>query len=430
MTDLHPLSLASQQSSLLAKRYARDRRFRLYGAVAIAVAFLFLAMLLISVIGSGIGAFHQTAIRIPIAFDAAVIDPSGARDPAMLARANYAALVQQGLRGLFPGVTSHQEKRLLYSLISDAAAYEVQQEVLKDSSWIGKAAELWLPASAGIDMLAKGNVSREVPEQMRRIKNEQLRWFETLEQSDRIRQRFNFYFLTRGDSRTPEQAGILSSLVGSLSVILVCLAIAFSIGVGAAVYLEEFAPENKLTGFIEVNINNLAAVPSIVFGLLALAIFLNGFGVPRSSALAGGFALSLLVLPTIVITTRNALKAVPPSIRDAARALGASPVQVLFHHTLPCALPGVMTGAILSTARALGETAPLLMIGMVAFVADIPGGFLEPATVLPVQIYLWADSPEQAFMEKTSGAIMVLLIVLALLNALAVFLRRKFEYTW
>jgi phosphate transport system permease protein len=279
-------------------------------------------------------------------------------------------------------------------------------------------------------MFMKGHVDREAPETDRRIKDNQLAWLDRLQSEGRIEKRFNATFFTAGDSREPELAGIRSAVVGSLLTLMVTLALSFPIGVAAAVYLEEFAPQNRLTDIIEVNINNLAAVPSIVFGLLGLAVFINFFGIPRSAPLVGGLVLTLMTLPTIIIASRATLKSVPPSIREAALGIGASPMQTILYHVLPLAMPGMLTGTIIGMARALGESAPLLMIGMVAFIVDAPSGIFDPSTVLPVQIFLWADSPERAFVERTSAAIMVLLAFLIVMNALAVLLRKRFERRW
>lgn len=268
------------------------------------------------------------------------------------------------------------------------------------------------------------------PETGRQVGDRTATWLRELEKDGAIHRNFADVLFSKGDSRAPEQAGIWGAVVGSFLTLTITLLMSFPIGVLAATYLEEFAPQNKLTDLIEVNINNLAAVPSIVFGLLGLAMFLNFFGLPRSAPLVGGMVLALMTLPTIIIATRAALKAVPPSIREAALGIGASKVQVITHHVLPLAMPGILTGTIIGMAQALGETAPLLMIGMVAFIVDVPGGFTDPATVLPVQIYIWADSPERAFVAKTSAAIMVLLTFLIIMNALAVLLRRRFERRW
>jgi phosphate transport system permease protein len=289
---------------------------------------------------------------------------------------------------------------------------------------------VWVPADDDVDMLMKGHFKTDVGESSRRISDKQLAWIKQLQRQGKIRKRFNLTFFTAGDSREPELAGIRGAAVGSFFTLLITLVLSFPIGVATAIYLEEFAPKNRWTDLIEVNINNLAAVPSIVFGLLGLAVFLNFFGLPRSAPLVGGLVLALMTMPTIIIASRAALQSVPPSIREGALGVGASKMQMVVHHVLPLALPGMLTGTIIGMARALGETAPLLMIGMVAFIVDIPGGFTDPATVLPVQIYLWADSPERAFMEKTSAAIMVLLAFLLLMNGAAIILRKKFEKRW
>ncbi|MCG7972667.1 MAG: phosphate ABC transporter permease PstA, partial [Candidatus Thiodiazotropha taylori] len=295
---------------------------------------------------------------------------------------------------------------------------------------IGSKAEVWVVADDDVDMLIKGHIDLRLPESDRRIKDNQLGWIHLLQEMDRIEKRFNTTFFTAGDSREPELSGIKGAVAGSFFTLLICLTIAFPVGVAAAVYLEEFAPKNRWTDLIEVNINNLAAVPSIVFGLLGLAVFINFFGLPRSVPLVGGLVLALMTLPTIIIASRAALKSVPPSIREAALGIGASPMQTITHHVLPLALPGMLTGTIIGMAQALGETAPLLMIGMVAFIVDVPGSVMDPSAVLPVQIYLWADSPERAFVERTSAAIMVLLAFLISMNLLAVWLRKKFERRW
>ena len=281
-----------------------------------------------------------------------------------------------------------------------------------------------------IDMLVKGHIDRDLPEDTRPVSDRQLGWLDQLAAEGRIEKRFNSIFFTAGDSRDPELAGIRGAAVGSFLTLMVTLALSFPIGVAAAVYLEEFAPRNRWTDLIEVNINNLAAVPSIVFGLLGLAVFINFFGIPRSAPLVGGLVLTLMTLPTIIIASRAALKSVPPSIREAALGVGASPMQTIIYHVLPLAMPGMLTGTIIGMAQALGESAPLLMIGMVAFIVDVPGSVFDPATVLPVQIFLWADSPERAFVERTSAAIMVLLAFLVVMNALAVVLRKRFERRW
>ncbi len=334
------------------------------------------------------------------------------------------------MRLLFPDVSGRRDKRSLYGLISGGASFQVREMLLQDRSLIGKVVPVWVPADDDVDMLIKGHMDRSVPEEERRLKDKQLAWIDQLSADGRLRKAFNSVFFTQGDSREPELAGILGALMGSFYTLVVTLLLSFPTGVAAAIYLEEFAPNKRWTDIIEVNINNLAAVPSIVFGLLGLAVFLNFFGLPRSAPLVGGLVLTLMTLPTVIIASRASLLSVPPSIREGALGVGASKNQMVFHHVLPLALPGMLTGTIIGMARALGESAPLLMIGMVAFIVDIPGGFTDPSTVLPVQIYLWADSPERAFVERTSAATIVLLAFLITMNALAVILRKRFEKRW
>ncbi len=319
---------------------------------------------------------------------------------------------------------------MLHSLASPAAAYKLQEMVQENPALIGTRQTVWVLADDDVDMLLKGKIDRDLPESNRRIRDQQLVWIDQLVADGRLEKRFNRVFFTSGDSREPELAGILGAAKGSFYTLLITLALAFPIGVAAAVYLEEFAPANRWTDLIEVNINNLAAVPSIIFGLLGLAIFINFWGLPRSTPVVGGLVLTLMTLPTIIIAGRASLKSVPPSIREAALGVGASKMQTVTHHVLPLAMPGMLTGTIIGMAQALGETAPLLMIGMVAFIVDVPGSFTDPAAVLPVQIYLWADSPERAFTEKTSAAIMILLAFLIAMNSLAVYLRKRFEIKW
>ncbi|WP_260294670.1 phosphate ABC transporter permease PstA [Sedimenticola hydrogenitrophicus] len=417
-------------NATLKQRYNRERRFRRFGLAAVILGLLFVALMFLNIISQGYSAFYQTRILLDIEYRQEVIDPAGERDPATLSAADYAALVKSALRALYPDVKGRGEKRELYGMVSSGAALVLRQRVMSDPELIGSRQALWLPADDDIDMLVKGRIDRNAPESERRIKNRVLAWVEQLEARGAIEKQFNLGFLTGGDSREPELAGIGGAVMGSLYTLIVTLLLSFPIGVATALYLEEFAPRNRWTDLVEVNINNLAAVPSIVFGLLGLAVFINFFGLPRSAPLVGGMVLTLMTLPTIIIASRAALKAVPPSIREAALGIGASRTQTVFHHVLPLAMPGMLTGTIIGMAQALGETAPLLMIGMVAFIVDIPGGPMDPATVLPVQIFLWADSPERAFMEKTSAAIMVLLGFLILMNVIAVILRKRFERRW
>ena len=414
----------------LAKRHAAERRFRAYGIVAITLALLALAALFVSIIGNGYTAFQQTHIELEVTYDPEVLGIGENRDAKALARANYPGLVKKTMRDMFPEVKGRKARRALYGIVSSGAAFLLRERVLADPGLVGRTERIRVPADDDIDMLVKGHIDRRAPESERRVKDNEIAWITALEQAGRIEKRFNTAFFTAGDSREPELAGIRGAAVGSFYTLLVTLVLSFPVGVAAAVYLEEFAPTNRLTDLIEVNINNLAAVPSIIFGLLGLAVFINFFGLPRSAPLVGGLVLTLMTLPTIIIASRAALTSVPPSIREAALGMGASKMQTTTHHVLPLAMPGILTGTIIGMARALGESAPLLMIGMVAFIVDIPGGPLDPSTVLPVQIYLWADSPERAFVERMSAAIMVLLVFLISMNALAVVLRRRFERRW
>ncbi|MBL6935140.1 MAG: phosphate ABC transporter permease PstA [Alphaproteobacteria bacterium] len=414
----------------LRSRHAAEKRFRAYGIIAIATALVFLVVLLSSILAKGYGAFFQTQISLSIVFSQDVIDPKKTGDGQVIARANYQKLVRNALQARFPHVKKRREIKKLSALVSRGARRQLQAMVANDPSLIGATRRVWLTASGDADMFNKGAIARDIPEKTRRINDRQIAWLDALEESGALRKRFNVTFFTTGDSREPEQAGIWGAIVGSALTLVVTLILSFPLGVTAAVYLEELSVKNRWTDFLEVNINNMAAVPSIIYGLLGLAVFLNVMHLPRSAPLVGGIVLALMTFPTIIIATRAALKAVPPSIREAARGLGASPVQVVLHHVLPLAMPGILTGTIIGMSRALGESAPLLMIGMVAFIVDIPQGPFDPATVLPVQIYLWADSPERAFVEKTAAATLVLLAFLVIMNATAVILRRKFEKRW
>jgi phosphate transport system permease protein len=423
------LHVSASAARRLRRRYAAERRFKLYGVAAIALAIAVLVALLSSILWRGKSAFFQHVVQLEIHFDPSILDPDGTGDPRVLGQANYALLVRSSLRDLFPEVTGRREKRALQALISPGAAFELRQAVLERPALVGTRQPMELPLSDEADAWLKGARQRG-PEEERRLKDAQLGWLDALEGQGRVASVFNRRFFTSGDSREPELAGVWGAVVGSTLTLLITLLLSFPVGVAAAVYLEEFAPRNRWTDFIEVNINNLAAVPSIVFGLLGLAIFLNFFGLPRSAPLVGGMVLALMTLPTVIIAGRSALLAVPPSIREAALGVGASPLQVVLQHVLPLALPGILTGTIIGMSRALGETAPLLMIGMVAFIVDIPTSVTSPATVLPVQIFLWADSPERAFVEKTAAAILVLLTFLILMNLAAIVLRWRFERRW
>lgn len=408
----------------IRRRYAAERRFRLYGVLAIGFAVFMLGFLAVTVVLEGYSAFWQTRIALDVPVDPAKVDPAN------LPQGDYQGMVRDALRGMFPDVTARADRKELGEFLSNAAGDDLMRMVVANPKLIGSTQHVEVLASDDLDMLAKGRVDRAVPEADRPIKDQQIGWFDTLKQDGHIVSTFNVDFFTTGDSREPEQAGVGGALMGSFLTILTALILSLPISVAAAIYLEEFAPKNKITDVIEININNLAAVPSIVFGLLGLAVLLGVFGLPRGAPLVGGMVLSLMTLPTIIIATRAALKAVPPSIREAAYGVGASKQQVVMHHVLPLAMPGVMTGAIIGTARAMGESAAVLMIGMVAFIVDVPKSITDPSTVLPVQIFLWADAPERAFVERTSAGIMVMLVFLVLMNAAAVVIRRRFERRW
>ncbi len=419
----------AKRSGRLALRYAAERRFRAYGILAIATSIAFLLLLFGSIVGQAWSALQQTRIGLDIHFDATLLDPDGTRDPAVLAKADYRTLVKKAWRERFPEVRKRRDKRALRRLLSVGAPFELAAMASADRSLLGTTQRVWLTASDDVDMWLKGKLADSGGKRAK-IAPKALVWLTALRDEGRLERHFNSTFFTTGDSREPELAGVWGAVAGSFFTLLVCLGLAFPFGVMTAVYLQEFAPRNRWTDLIEVNTNNLAAVPSIVFGLLGLAVLLNFAGLPRSAPLVGGIVLALMTLPTIIIAGRAAMQAVPPSIREAALGVGASETQVVLHHVLPLAMPGILTGTILGAARALGETAPLLMIGMVAFIVDIPADFTDPATALPVQIYLWADAPERAFAERTAAAILVLLGFLVCMNLAAVMLRRAFEQRW
>jgi phosphate transport system permease protein len=414
----------------LNRRYWAERRFRFYGLAAVTAGMAFLVYLFFVIFSNGLGAFQQTQLRLSIYYDPQIIDPSGNRDPAELHGADYQAVIRAALKSKFPEVEGRAATRELTRLVSGSAAFDLQKRIVADPTLINTTEVRWLVASDAVDLLQKGRIDRRIPEGERPLSDNPLGWTDQLRAEGALALKFNRTFLTGGDSREPENAGIWGAVVGSFYMLLLTLLLSFPIGVATAIYLEEFARRNRWTDLIEVNINNLAAVPSIVFGLLGLAVFIGFFGLPRSAPIVGAMVLTLLTLPTIIIASRAALKAVPPSIREAALGMGASKIQMVMHHVLPLAMPGMLTGTIIGMARALGESAPLLMIGMVAFIVDIPKGVTDAATALPVQVFLWSDSPERGFVEKTSGAIIVLLAFLVVMNTTAVILRKRFERRW
>jgi phosphate transport system permease protein len=414
----------------LRKRYRAEKRFRAYGIAAILFGLACVVLLFTDIIGKGHTAFLQTYVYLDLELDAQQLEITDISDLNQLAAADYQGVIKQALRSQFADANGRKEKRQLYGLVSSGAGFSLRTMLEKNPELLNQKVGVWVLADDDIDTYYKSRNSDGTEAFTARMKGKQIAWVDTLIANEHIKKRFNTTFFTSGDSREPEQAGIAGAISGSLFTLMVTIALSFPIGIASAVYLEEYAPTNRITDFIEVNINNLAAVPSIIFGLLGLAIFIGFFEMHRSLPLVGGLVLTLMTLPTIIISSRAAIKSVPPSIRDAALGLGASKMQVVIHHVLPLAMPGMLTGAIIGFAQALGETAPLLMIGMVAFIVDIPGGVSDPATVLPVQIFLWSDSPERAFVERTSAAIMVLLAFLICMNTSAVWLRKRLERRW
>jgi phosphate transport system permease protein len=383
----------------LKKRNAAEKRFRIFGALSVAFALAFLAILFVSIFTKASGAFWRTEIALEV---------STQND-------DFRKQVKDSLRQRFSDAKTVSEINSLYQIVSKVSNLEAKEQSGKSL--------IWVSASSKVDMFFKHNDSSGLNEN-------QLHWLTDLKEKNQIRKVINWKFFTFADSREAEIAGVGAGLVGSILVMAIFLVFAFPIAVMCAFYLEEFAPKNRVTDIIEISINNLAAIPSIIYGLLGLTVYLQIMHLPRSSSLVGGMTLFMLVLPVIIIATRNTIRSIPSSIRDGAAALGASKMQIMLHHLLPLSVPGIMTGTILAVSRALGETAPLLMIGMIAFIADIPQNFTDPTTVLPVQIYLWSDSPEVGFAEKTSAAILLLLTFLILFNLVAVLLRKKFERKW
>lgn len=404
-------------------RYAADRRLQIYGMIAIAFALGFLAILVGSLTFTGHKAFTQTVATVEINLADAKVDPAN------IGEADWRGIVRDALRAQLPDL-SRSDERKFFEMFTSSGQFLVRDAVVADPSRLKGTSTFKIPMADPVDQLAKGEIRRDVPESQRRINDKQIGMYDQLVSKGIISTPFNWGLFFNADSRFPELAGLAGAISGSFWSLLVCFAISFPIGIAAAIYLEEFAPKNKFTDLIEVNINNLAAVPSVVFGLLGLAVFLGWLGLPRSAPLVGGLVLALMTLPTLIIVTRVSLKSVPSSIREAALGIGASKHEAIFHHILPLAMPTVMTGSIISLARALGETAPLLLIGMNAFITSPPDGVFAASTALPTQIYIWADSPERGFVSRTSAAILVLLAFLVLMNGIAIFLRQRFERRW
>jgi phosphate transport system permease protein len=414
---------APSYQALIRKRRRSEVWLKVAGLVSITLAVGFLALMLMALTVTGYKAFTQTHVTIDVPISAEDVD---AED---ISGSNWRRVMQAAVANMFPELDRAGLKDA-GSILSNGAQFQVRDAVIANPALIGGVLTITVPASDPFDQLNKGLVDRATPEANRRVNDAQVAAFDKLAAEGRVSAPFSWGLFTNADSRFPELAGLKGAFIGSAYLLLVCFAIALPVGIGAAIYLEEFAPKNRFSDLIEVNINNLAAVPSVVFGLLALAVFLNWFGLTRGSPLVGGMTLALMSLPTIIIATRAALKAVPPSIREAALGVGASRQQVVFHHVLPLAMPGIMTGTIIAMAQAIGETAPLLLIGMNAFMTSAPATPFESATTLPTQIFIWADSPERGFVSRTSAAILVLLAILVMMNGLAIWLRRKFERRW
>ena len=427
MSESNPM--AGSNSSFLKGRYSAEKRFKLYGVFAVSFALGAVIFLLFTIFSTGYSAFWRTEFQVEIQFNGDYLGITQESSDQEVREANFLGLFRKNLAEQNNDVP-RRELRKLFAMFSESAADDLREMVITNRSILGTTQKLKVLASSSVDMIVKGQAPREIEEKRRVLNDFQLGLLDRWTAEGRRSSSFNHRFFTNGDSRSPELAGLGGAIAGSFWTLMVCLILSFPMGVAAAIYLEEYAPKNRLTEIIEVNINNLAAVPSIIFGLLGLAVILNFFGLPRSTPLVGGIVLSLMTLPTIIIACRASLKAVPPSIREGALAMGASKMQTILHHVLPLAMPGTLTGTIIGLAQALGETAPLLMIGMFAFVVDIPAGPLESATALPVQVYLWAESSERGYVELTAAGIMMILIFMALMNSFAIILRKKFERRW
>ena len=434
MTDprrdmISPAVAAERVATGLAARRNREKRFQLYGRIAIGIALAFLVTLFVSIFSKGIPGFFQHYVTLEVTLDRAKLDPTGDLSVQSLYDGDARGVIRAALYEA-TGASGRSGRKAAGKLISQGAEQRLRNAVLDNPSILDTTQTMTFAVDDDVDSFLRGFIKRETPEKDRRINDKAIGYIDTLVEKGLISFKFSDYLVFGSASRNAEMAGIFGALIGSILTLAVCLVLSFPIGVATAVYLEEFAPKNRITEIIEININNLAAVPSVVFGILGLAIFIGVFGMPRSIPLIGGVVLALMTLPTIIISSRAAIRAVPPSIRDAALGVGASRVQTMLHHVVPLAMPGMLTGTIIGMAQALGETAPLLMIGMVAFIVDVPGSVTDPGTVLPVQIFMWADFAERMFILKTSAAIMVLLAFLIVMNAAAIFIRKKLERRW
>ena len=407
----------------LRRRYRNERYLVAAGLLSILMALTFLLVLMLAVASDGIKGLQHSVVTLTVDLSDETLHL------ARFAEA-YQPLIKRALRQRFPDAKTRADKKSLYKLLGFAAVLKVSEFVAEHPHKIGQKVTLEVPLAGSADLYIKGDLDASLAEADRKLTDRQIAWLNSWRDQGEVRTVFNWHFFVSGDSRDAELAGIGGALVGSVFVMLITFFLAVPVGVMAALYLEEFAPRNRWFDLIEISINNLAAVPSIVFGLLGLSVFINFFDMPRASPLVGGIVLSLMTLPTMVIASRASLKSVPISVREAALAIGASKTQTVFHHVLPGAVPGILTGAIIGMAQALGETAPLLMIGMVSFITEIPTGITDAATVLPVQIFLWADSPERSFVSRTAAGIIVLLVFLLAMNATSIILRRRLEIRW
>ncbi len=435
MTDrpyqgMDPQKAAERVAASIRLRKRKETRFVWLGKTAVAIALGFLVLLFVGILSKGIPGFFQYYVTLDLKLDEQQLDPSGQMTAESLAEGDFDGVIRNSLYQALGNPEGRKAKRDARRLISSGSSQRLKNYVLDNPDRLGSTVAIQFAVDDDVDTFLRGLISRETPEADRRISNQLIDYIDALNAQGRVSYQISDYLFFGSASRDAEMAGIRGALVGSILTLLVCIAITFPLGVATAVYLEEMAPKNRLTEIIEININNLAAVPSVVFGIMGLAIFIIVFGMPRSIPLVGGIVLALMTLPTIIISSRAAIRAVPPSIRDAALGVGASKMQTIMHHVLPLAMPGMLTGTIIGMAQALGETAPLLMIGMVAFIVDVPGGVTDPGTVLPVQIFMWADFAERMFIQKTSAAIIVLLAFLISMNAAAILLRKKLERRW
>lgn len=435
MTDTTVQGLTPQEARTrvevtIAARKSSERRFQWFGIAAITAAIAFLVLLFAAIFTTGIPGMFQHYVTFDVTLDRERLDPKGDASAESLFSGDAEAIVREAFYEAIGNPEGRAERRAARGLISTGSTGRLINLILDDPDLLGQTVPVKFALDDDVDSFFRGLILRDVPEENRRLNDLQISYIDRLEADGRVSYELSDYLFFGSASRDAEMAGIQGALMGSIFTLFVCIAIAFPLGVATAVYLEEIAPKNRWTEIIEININNLAAVPSVVFGIMGLAVFIMFFGIPRSIPLVGGIVLALMTLPTIIISSRAAIRAVPPSIRDAALGVGASKMQTIFHHVLPLAMPGMLTGTIVGMAQALGETAPLLMIGMVAFIVDIPGGITDPSTVLPVQIYMWADYSERMFIAKTSAAIIVLLAFLITMNAAAILLRKKLERRW